>query len=411
MYFGVKIIVLTNRSDFMLLRTGKHGIICCFLLCVLAFCLLQCKSAGSTETVNENPYLADYEKPAQPWGYIDIKGNLTIGAEFDDVSPFSEGLAAAMVDGRWGYIDKQGSWTIPPQYHQAWSFHNERARVKPFDQGSHFIDRTGRIIRSADWVAEDDFAEGLARIRYGDHYGYVDTSGAIVINPAYSRAWNFENGIAIIEMDGKMGAINTKGNLIIRAKFESITRNLTRDRLLAHEGVKAILYNTVGKELLQLAPAKMLDCDSFNVVVKRGELKWLYHLTRRNWQPDHGFLQLINLGESRWAAKSAGGYQLLDKNGSPVNPLFYTQLNRFESGIAAFQRDEYWGYVTVDGVELIEPQFGLAWDFKEGLARAAFRDGIGFITADMQLAFYPPENTMDMRDFSEGLAPVQMSGW
>jgi hypothetical protein len=408
-YFGVKIILLTNRIDFMLLRSCQGHRNSFLLIAGLWLSFLSCKSNSSTEAVHENPYIADFEPPAQQWGYIDNKGQLVIEAQYDAVSQFSQGLAAVNVAGQWGYIDKAGNMIIEPSFHEAWNFHDGLARVKPFDQPEHFVDRSGGVIRSADWEAEDDFAGGLARIRYGEKFGFVDTSGLMVINPDFDRAWNMEHGVAVVEKSEKVGVINAKGHVIIPLKYQSITRSLDGDKLFAHEGVKAIAYNTAGKAIVQLAPAKMFDADSFNIAVKRGDAKWLYNLKKRNWQPDHGFIQLINLGESRWAAKGAGGYQLLDKDGLAVNDKYYSQLNRFSSGIAAFQRDEYWGYVTVDGVELMEPQFGLAWDFVGGMARAAFRDGIGFITSDMQLAFYPPENTTDMRDFSEGLAPVQIA--
>lgn len=103
------------------------------------------------------------------------------------------------------------------------------------------------------------------------------------------------------------------------------------------------------------------------------------------------------------------GYFLLDAEGKKLSANQYTQLNHFKEGRAAYSRKDYWGYLDLDGNELTGDTFGLAWDFKEGLARAAFKDGIAFIDLEQKLAFYPPEGAMDIRDFSEGLAPIQLA--
>jgi hypothetical protein len=92
-----------------------------------------------------------------------------------------------------------------------------------------------------------------------------------------------------------------------------------------------------------------------------------------------------------------------------VHPGPFDQVNRFSGGYAVYGRDGTWGYLDTSGRELTKPAFGLAWDYREGLARAAFSDGIAFIDRRQQLAFYPPPGTVDLRDFSEGLAPVQIA--
>jgi hypothetical protein len=48
----------------------------------------------------------------------------------------------------------------------------------------------------------------------------------------------------------------------------------------------------------------------------------------------------------------------------------------------------------------------LAWSFQDGLARVAFYEGIGYI--DKQARVVIPPRFLDNRDFSEGLARVQI---
>ena len=65
--------------------------------------------------------------------------------------------------------------------------------------------------------------------------------------------------------------------------------------------------------------------------------------------------------------------------------------------------------MNLKGEELTGNVFKLAWDYKESVARAAAEHGIAFIDKEQKIAFYPPPGTLDMRDFSEGLAPIQVA--
>jgi hypothetical protein len=43
------------------------------------------------------------------WGFLDKAGKLAIGYQFDDVSPFKNGIAQVILDEKIGYIRKDGS--------------------------------------------------------------------------------------------------------------------------------------------------------------------------------------------------------------------------------------------------------------------------------------------------------------
>ena len=58
---------------------------------------------------------------------------------------FSEGVAAARVNGTWGYVDRAGSWTIPPQFTHADGFWHGLARVV-WENDRGYIDKTGHTV-------------------------------------------------------------------------------------------------------------------------------------------------------------------------------------------------------------------------------------------------------------------------
>jgi hypothetical protein len=136
---------------------------------------------------------------------------------------------------------------------------------------------------------------------------------------------------------------------------------------------------------------------------------YFYNRLENKLQTTSSYLHILYLGEKRWALKKENGYQLADDNLHILSETEYKQINHFVNGIATYAKGKYWGYVNLAGEELSGDVFGLAWDYKDGLARAAFKEGVGFLDLNQKLAFFPPPGTVDIRDFSEGLAPIQLS--
>jgi hypothetical protein len=75
-----------------------------------------------------------------------------IPPEFEQVMPFSEGLAAVTMDaqdGAWGYIDTSGAWIIEPQFGHAKAFAHGLAEVNLETRPGYrlgYIDRSGKVI-------------------------------------------------------------------------------------------------------------------------------------------------------------------------------------------------------------------------------------------------------------------------
>jgi hypothetical protein len=85
------------------------------------------------------------------WGFIDRTGSFAIAPEFDEVTAFSEGLAAVCMDlqkDTWGFIDKTGVWAIEPQFRHARPFSHGLALVVTGDKQA-YIDRSGKVVWKA----------------------------------------------------------------------------------------------------------------------------------------------------------------------------------------------------------------------------------------------------------------------
>jgi len=76
-------------------------------------------------------------------GYIDSAGHVTIPPRFPSANDFSEGLAAARVNGSYGFIDPAGKFAITPRYDYA-TFFSEGLAIVFTDGQPFYIDRSGR---------------------------------------------------------------------------------------------------------------------------------------------------------------------------------------------------------------------------------------------------------------------------
>lgn len=377
------------------------------LACSVLISSTGCKQDTSSQSEEEAAYLADYESPENKWGFIDKNGLLVIKAQFDDVGPFSEGMAAVNQKGKWGYIDRSGELLIPAIYKSAWAFHEGFARVLPFDGPDHFITPEGKIMAGEKWAAADDFSNGRARVLVGNLFGYIDTSGQLVIQPIYTRGWNFEEGVCIVEYENKLGVIDLQGGTVLKTEYDQIKKSTEKQILLCKKGNTSYAFDFAGKELIKMDGTKMTDCNGESISVREGKDMFLVKVADATVRTDP-YVNIIYLGENLWAGRIDTGYHLLSKDGILMSDKSYTQINKFSDGFAAYSKGDYWGYMDTAGRELTGEIFGLAWDYKEGLARAGFKEGIAFINTAQELAFYPPEGTIDMRDFSEGMASVQI---
>ncbi len=377
------------------------------IMLFLSLILNGCRQDHPTGSEEESAYMADYTSPDSKWGFIDKEGEVAIKPVYDDVSLFSEGLAAVNQKGLWGYINHKGKMVIKPAFRSAWAFHEARARVQPFDKPAQFIDQEGKAIKAVGWSAEDDFSDGRARVKVGDAYGYIDSAGTMVIQPIYKRGWNFKNGVCVVEYQEKLGMIDLKGAYILKPEFDFIKIAGLQNIILCHKENTAIAYDTKGNEVARLPDCSMIDSDGHLISVREKGGMYLFDPSIQTTTKPSYYTNVIYLEDSFWAGKTATGYLLLDGQGQPMSSIAYKQINKFSDGLAAFSKGEFWGYMDENGNEKTSDVFGLAWDYKEGLARAAFKDGIGFIDEEQKLAFYPPEGSIDLRDFAEGMAAIR----
>ena len=97
-------------------------------------------SFGCNTTEGYSEGLLAAEEPAEPGsysskcGFMDRDGNFVIEPTFDDVQPFSDGLAAVKLKNKWGFIDRNGKIVIEPQFYKVNPNGLSLVQVGPFSR-------------------------------------------------------------------------------------------------------------------------------------------------------------------------------------------------------------------------------------------------------------------------------------
>jgi hypothetical protein len=164
-------------------------------------------------------------KVADKVAYIDKTGKIVVNPQFPfkvDVTLyiFSEGLACVPLENnKFGFIDKTGKIAIPAEYEDVSPFFDGLAAVT-VNKKAGFIDKHGRFVINLQFDGAEPFVNGLAAVKVGEKYGYIDKTGKIVISPQFDTAFPFsDEGLALVSTDQKIGFINRSGTYAISPQF------------------------------------------------------------------------------------------------------------------------------------------------------------------------------------------------
>ena len=142
---------------------------------------------------------------------------------FEEIGMYSDGYAAAKVNGKWGVIDTASKWMIPPEYDGI--IQDELGRC--CSRGAVFVRSGGQVYLLVDnnrvgGAYEDarPFSdEGYAAVKRGGLWGYIDLSGNVMVDYLYEDALSFGQHLAAIRQDGLWGYISIYGVVVIEPGF------------------------------------------------------------------------------------------------------------------------------------------------------------------------------------------------
>ena len=232
------------------------------------------------------------QNEAGRYGAIDKTGRTVLPFQYQELWPYSEGLAPFRLGGKYGYLDPSGQTAIPARYERATGFSGGYAAVYDGER-AFLIDRRGREVTGSDKLdTETYFREGAdgtktavnpgeyVVIEEGGQYGF----GRLEFLPPLPEAgemdaWAYGEVVAAVEADlvpVELQCLYRQN--ITRAQFctlivQVVQRSEEKDiRTVVREETGRSLYDWVGDyPFADTAGADVMAAYALGIVSGRGE--------------------------------------------------------------------------------------------------------------------------------------------
>lgn len=244
-------------------------------------------------------------------------------------------------------------------------------------------------------------------------WGYVNEQGKFAIKPVFDSVENFEtNGLAVVTVDDQSGVIDGTGKFIVEPTYGYL--RFSGNRIVASTESGYAVFDSKGQVVFKttgfvgsFSEGKAYVCQPD----KSGNSRYGYidqngkiiiqpvYAEANDFHDGKALVQLVN-----------GAFVLIDQTGKIVGTFKYPKVSSYSEHLLVFKNkdSEYLGYLDEKGVVVVKPQFGEAWEFKNGLAvvnpSLEFEPTFGVINSKGQYVIEPKYN--QIRQFANGYLAV-----
>lgn len=318
--------------------------------------------------------------------------------QFDYINSYSDGMTSVRIgdwgNGKYGFVDKTGQLVIDCQYDNVSNFSEGLAAVKKNDLYG-FINKSGNVVIDFKYSFASGFSEGLAVVGDGSKYGYIDKSGNLVIDYKFNSARIFSEGLAVVGNGNKYGYIDKTGKLVIDYKFDVAEYFIGDYAVVMANNYKWNLTNKLGKLIFNSnltvyhADAEIHGIDVLVQCYNNGYTRVIkdnkFGYVNRNgelvidYQYDHAGLFKKEVA----SVVKNGKHFLINRKGDIISANQYDLISEFFEGLASVRKGDWSngkaGFIDEFGNLIIDYQFDYARDFLEGFAAVNKNKMFGFI--------------------------------
>ncbi|MBS1617377.1 MAG: WG repeat-containing protein [Bacteroidetes bacterium] len=194
-------------------------------------------------------------------GFIKKDGSVAFVSRYEDISPFSHGVATVTIKNKVWLVDTSGKKFFNTHLEYGGQVSEEGIvhvwGTKGKKDITRYYDNHGKLLLEIPEMGHDDFVNGLAHVRIHDtscyinmagqtviiperqdltywnfseglaqaveaatsNRWYIDTTGKIALTVPYSEIGDFHEGLAFVRSHGKWGFIDKAGREVISPKF------------------------------------------------------------------------------------------------------------------------------------------------------------------------------------------------
>lgn len=303
-----------------------------------------------------------YSNIDSKFGFMNTNGYPLIMAQYQQLSPFHEGLAIVQEDkpnGLLGAINKSGELVIPFEFESLSEFQNGRSLVEK--NGLYgMIHRNGHFVFLPKFEDLGVFTEGLVYANESGKYGYFDQSGRLRVPMEFEDAYDFNNGRAKVVKDGLQAYIDQYGAFVVPPVYEEIDEFNDSLFLYNDQGMMGLM-NRFGKPVLE-AQFKHIGKlnDGLALASREGQV---FYINEQGEVAFENELETFPNYQERSEFKDGAAiayknekYGRLNTHGKIITDFDYEDLFPGEN-VIAYKRKGRWGVMNLSNRTLISAKY------------------------------------------------------
>ena len=246
------------------------------------------------------------------FSFIDPLGNVLFPPVYENVQPFTYGLAEVMLNQRWGIMDRKGQMVLPAEYEQMTTFFDSLFFAGNLD-GMALFDMNMKPLTPFVYTWTGGMQDGRIPVQHQNgKYGFLDRQGREVIPCIYDEISLFGSGRAMVGLNNRYGIVDTTGRLVLPIEYESTT--------------------------------------------PKGE-RYVYR-------------------DDRALVEKGGKMGYVDLDGNLVIPLYFEEAYQFSEGLASVRFNGMWGYIDTKGDIFMPFIFDIASPYRWGRAEVYYNGAL-----------------------------------
>ncbi|MFC3415105.1 WG repeat-containing protein [Algoriphagus hitonicola] len=160
------------------------------------------------------------------------------------------GLFPAQKNGLFGFVNQRGEWKIEPEYQEVSTFSES---IAAFKHGGFWglMDSRGSILSSAQWNEIKGFSQNFALASKDQKWFLLDKSGHSIFEDGFDQISRTDGGYFLFSKNGKIGLANAQGKLLLEAEYDFVQREKS-DLIIVRKNEKMGVISESGDVKLPL---------------------------------------------------------------------------------------------------------------------------------------------------------------
>lgn len=297
-----------------------------------------------------------------------------IEAQFDEVKPFHQGIAAVRKDSVWGFIDTSGAWVLTPGFTQVkWTdgkpYQVADASNRMFEIKKNSGDGTWLAVPCPPESHSIETPSGIRHIfKSNQKFGIKGEQDRVLAAPTYAHIRYLGDNLFAAHFSGKGECLLSADGKVLSGYFQEIAESVQYGRIRFRENDQYGLLAPNGAVMLEPVMWRLEIAGHHIACTTGGDLQLCNDQLEK--LSDLKFDTVLYLDDHHWLAKvtNSGWGTLFDVNGRVVKSQVHLSDGKMVHGrfpAKDIHRNK-WGYINSRGAEVIPFVFEYTESFWPG---------------------------------------------